>query len=237
MLYLLVGSVALAVLLFVGTRFVQSSPADIAHLVRTFVGVFGALAGTGLLLAGRIGLAAVIILAAVITFRSMRVNSADIDGSRASDSTSTVQTAYLEMHLDTATQIIDGMVRAGSFRGRKLSELAMNSVLQLLREVSRDDPQSVPLIETYLDYKWAEWRDDPAWSEQDSGLHSATANAMDDKLALQILGLEEKASVEEIKGAHRRLLAQLHPDHGGSNYLAAQINEAKAHLLRSRRGV
>lgn len=49
--------------------------------------------------------------------------------------------------------------------------------------------------------------------------------------AASVLGVPETASAEEIKSAHRRLIAQLHPDRGGSDYLAAKINDARARLL------
>jgi hypothetical protein len=49
--------------------------------------------------------------------------------------------------------------------------------------------------------------------------------------ALAILGLEEGASAAAVIAAHRRLLQLIHPDHGGTNYLAAKINEAKKILL------
>lgn len=49
--------------------------------------------------------------------------------------------------------------------------------------------------------------------------------------ALEILGLDENASRDDIVAAHRRLIAQLHPDKGGSDWMAAKVNAARARLL------
>jgi hypothetical protein len=50
--------------------------------------------------------------------------------------------------------------------------------------------------------------------------------------ALKVFGLEEGANDEAVRAQHRRLILQIHPDKGGSGYLAAKINEAKDVLLR-----
>ena len=49
--------------------------------------------------------------------------------------------------------------------------------------------------------------------------------------AMEILGLKEGATREDVVKAHRRMMQKVHPDRGGSDYLASQINKAKDTLL------
>ena len=72
----------------------------------------------------------------------------------------------------------------------------------------------------------------PGQARGSSGL--PRAGAMSRAEALTVLGLEEGASDEKIRAAHRRLIQQMHPDKGGTDYLAAKINEAKDVLSRRR---
>lgn len=70
----------------------------------------------------------------------------------------------------------------------------------------------------------------------DSGTKNDSASnpqpRMTRREALQILGLEVGASPEEINEAYHKIISKIHPDHGGSNYLASQVNRARALLLR-----
>ena len=61
---------------------------------------------------------------------------------------------------------------------------------------------------------------------------SGRRGAMSQGEALHVLGLEDGATEEQIRSAHRRLIMQIHPDKGGTSYLAAKINEAKDVLLK-----
>jgi DnaJ domain len=120
-------------------------------------------------------------------------------------------------------------VLEGEFEGQFLSKLTRDELLRLLKECSVD-PRSAALLAAYLDRHHSGWR-----AQTDSGGPSGqpASGNMSPNEAREILGIDADASTDEITQAHRRLIHKLHPDRGGSTYLATKINQAKDCLLNS----
>jgi hypothetical protein len=129
-----------------------------------------------------------------------------------------VDTATLEMRLDLASGEMRGRVRRGAFAGQELAAMPLPRLLELLEDCRIEDPESVPLLEAWLDRVSPEWRD-------------AAAPALDRAAALALLGLREGASEEDIRAAYRRAMRAAHPDAGGDAVLAARLNAARDLLL------
>ena len=147
----------------------------------------------------------------------------------SSGQTSTVQSKYVRMTLNHDSGDLNGEVLAGQFKGSTLDRMGLDALLQLLREC-QDDEESVALLQAYLDRVYAD-----TWQQQ-AGTQGQQRTAsepgdMSREEALQVLGLSSDAGEAEIIEAHRRLMQKLHPDRGGSAYLAAKINLAKDTLL------
>lgn len=143
---------------------------------------------------------------------------------------STVATDYLRMTLEHDTGTMTGTVLRGRFSGMRLEELGIAELLALLRECRAEDDRGARLLEAYLDRLHPEWRDELG-GERAAGGASRSSGAMTAEEAYAILGLAPGAGDEAIKEAHHRLMMKLHPDHGGSDYLATQINRARDLLL------
>lgn len=143
---------------------------------------------------------------------------------------STVRSAYLEMRLDHDSGEMNGTVLAGAFEGKELSALAPDALHQLWREVA-GDAESRALLEAYLDRRQPGWRVDFEADGTDGEARAANAGPMTKEEAYQVLGLQTGSGEPEIRAAHRRLMKRLHPDMGGSAFLAAKLNEAKDTLL------
>jgi len=148
-----------------------------------------------------------------------------------------VSSDILEMSLDHDSGTMSGKILKGPMAGLELADLGENEFLELLRYCRAHDEDSARLLETYLDRRFGDsWRaDDQAGADggdsADDGNGGNAGGPLTESEALDILGLEPGASREEIIQAHRRMMQKVHPDHGGSNYLAARINEAKECLL------
>ena len=150
---------------------------------------------------------------------------------------SDIQTKFLRMSLDHDSGTLDGTVLQGPFRGRRLSELSQGELVSLLGECRVEDDQSAVILEAFLDrVHGAAWRTGDGRAGAGAGGGEGrgspwSGTAMTAAEAYDILGLKPGASDREIKSAHRKLMLKLHPDQGGSDYLAAKINQAKDILL------
>jgi hypothetical protein len=149
---------------------------------------------------------------------------------RSAGGSSRVTTAHLEVELDHDTGAISGRVLAGAFAGRSLEDLSPADLAHLWQDCRFADPQSAQILEAYLDRLHPSWREDLARTEGREP-EAAPEGRMSREQALEVLGLDEGASEEDIRRAHRELMLKLHPDRGGSTFLAAKINEAKDVLL------
>jgi hypothetical protein len=151
---------------------------------------------------------------------------------------SRVATDILEMQLDHDSGDMHGRILAGPMAGRALADLSEAEFLELLHYCRGADADSARLLESYLDRRFGDsWRaDDPQAGEEDpeQGRAAGSPHPMSEADALDILALAPGATREEVIQAHRQMMQKLHPDRGGSTYLAALVNEAKSILLAGR---
>ena len=162
-------------------------------------------------------------------------NRSRIAGGDGAGPNSALRTRYLNVSLNHATGSVDGEVIAGTLAGRRLSDLT-RSEFSLLVSECRNDPQSAQVLEAYLDRTHPDWRSAGGSGERTGSTGERAAERGDRTLtideAYEILGLKPGASAAEIKSAHHRLMGGVHPDRGGSTYLAAKLNQARDLLLR-----
>lgn len=231
--YFILGLALLAGTLLLGRWFVVSEPKRVVGTLRWVAAGAGVVFACYLLWGGRQALAALLLPALiplVLRWRELRNRIRAATGPAAGQR-SAIVTRYLRMTLDHDSWTFDGEVLAGAFAGQMLVALSDDELLRL-HEECRDDPDSLQVLEAYLDRRLG-----PDWHEQGeetAGKGRGPTRAegtMTREEAYAVLGLEPDASPQAIRDAHRRMMQKLHPDHGGSNYLAAKINQAKELLL------
>jgi hypothetical protein len=147
----------------------------------------------------------------------------------SSGNTSSVRTSWLEMMLDHDSGEMHGTILRGAHAGRTLGDLDRDTLMAFYAEAGSDDAETKRLLEAYFDRTLG-----PDWHAQAHTAEpppAAAPSGMTRLEALKILGLQEGASAEDVRAAHRRLMMQMHPDKGGTDYFASKINEAKDYLL------
>lgn len=232
--YFILGLCLLIGFVFLARWFVVAEPKKVVTAARWVAAILGVVVAGVLLWGGRHALAALALPALIpmlLRWRALwhRVRAAQ--GPRPGQA-SEVETRFLRMTLDHDSGVMSGLVLEGRQRGRALDDLSLAELVELWRECRSVDAQSAAVLEAYLDRTQGEaWRQ-TAEGEAGGGDGPGTpGGVMTKEEAYQILGLEPGASRGEVQEAHRRLMQKVHPDHGGSNYLAVKINQAKDLLL------
>lgn len=141
----------------------------------------------------------------------------------------------LDISIDPATGRIAGAITGGALAGRSLDSLTREESLSLIATLQAQDPAGLRLFAIYLDGRFPGWREDLQGGADTGTGHKARPSVMSNEEAHKILGLRPGADEAAIREAHRRLILKLHPDVGGSDTLAALVNEAKDMLLRRHR--
>ena len=238
---LIVGAVAVFLLYSLLQMFRAANPAVLARgikvgggvvslAVAAFVGVKGELAvaiplgvfGAGLLGWSPLGASGFSTIGGLFNSRTKR----------SSGQASKVRSQFLDMTLDHDSGALTGQIVTGANAGRSLDEFDLPELAAMMTGF---DAESGALLESYLDRRFPAWRQDAQGNAAGGQSRAASSGKMTNEEAYQILGLQPGAARDEIGRSHRALMKKLHPDQGGSTYLAARVNEAKDTLLRNHR--
>ena len=224
---------ALAVVLLVLHGFSKANPHNVAIVLKATGGV-GALAGAAILgVRGRIDIAVPLGIfgLSLLGWLPWSIPGFGARTQKSTGQVSRVRSAFIEMELDHDTGAMRGTILAGPHVGQSLDALDVATLMSFLPDI---DEESRALLMAYLDRREPTWREH-AQAGATAGPGSWSTGKMTEEEAYQILGLAPGASVADIGRAHRTLMKKLHPDQGGSTYLAARVNEAKDVLTRRHR--
>ncbi|SFZ83396.1 hypothetical protein SAMN02983003_1620 [Devosia enhydra] len=232
MTYVLAGGIALIGIVLLWNAFQRADMRKLVRALRWIVGGLAALAAVVLVLRGQVGIGSIVGAGAWSILKFGRIGPLVFGGGPdlSEDNRSEVRSRFFEMRLDHSSGEVEGRVVAGAFAGRDLIDLDEFETRALIDEIE-GDADSVALLESWLDRNRAGWREYFA-GEGNDGTAQGDAGLDPDAEDWAVLGLAPGASAEDIRTAHRKLMMAVHPDHGGSDYLAARINQAKDRLLK-----
>lgn len=143
---------------------------------------------------------------------------------------STMHTRFIHLRIDMLSGQLQGEVVEGEYAGQALGNLPVAKLLILLEQCQQQDAESAALLLAYLNRQHAGWDNGQAGSFKQK---TTTDSEMTVQQAREVLGVSDAATEKEIIKTHKQLMQKLHPDRGGSDYLAQQINRARDVLLKN----
>jgi len=242
--YFILGVSLFVAVLLLAQWFVNANPTQIVKFLRYSAASILGLIAIFMLVNGRIGAAIPLFIGVLMALGKWPGRGFGVpnfgrmfgqgSGRPTSGQASEAATGWLRMRLDHDSGDMSGEVLKGRFAGQQLSALSLAELAELLGACHGEDEQSATLLATYLERVHG-----PDWQEQafaaggggDAGA-AASTSAMTVEEARDILGVGPDAGDEQIREAHRAMMKKLHPDQGGSTYLARAINAAKDLLLK-----
>jgi len=228
---IILGLITLALLLWLAKSYLKIEPSQLKRYGRKIGGYAAFAAAAFLVLKGRIDVA---LLLAGLGGWLLGVRIPILPWYQPHAATEPLRTGWLDLNRGM-DGTLDGHVIAGPYAGRTLSTLDRDDLFRLLDALSASDPAGYGLLQTYLDGRLPGWRQTAEGHAHTRERRAGPSSAMTEQEAHEVLGIEMGASEEQIREAHRALLRKLHPDQGGSTWLATRINMARDVLLNRHR--
>jgi len=232
--YFIIGLSLFVALLIGGNSLANADPKKLVKALRISATIICALLAGFFILTGRFAYAPPFVIAALFFLR----NKPLFGGGNAPSAgqQSDVETSWIKATLSHDSGEMDGQILKGKFESQLLSTLTLDQLMEF-QEEALEDPQTLAILNSFLDRYHAEADEAGAAGEEQAKERKTRAQSssgpMTRREALAILELTEGATLDQIKKAHRQLMKKFHPDHDGSEYMAAKINEAKDVLIKT----
>ncbi|MFL0809275.1 MAG: molecular chaperone DnaJ [Agarilytica sp.] len=143
-------------------------------------------------------------------------------------------TPFIELNIDLHNGQVFGRIISGPHAGTELAQLTPAQLAELEEHYQDKDRRSYFLIRVLRQRAGHQYQGGGPHEQHHGSQQHSHVTSSDPSIdeALQILGLENTPSKQDIIRAHRSLIQKLHPDRGGNDYLASRVNLAKEVLLK-----